>query len=118
MKVFTLKPEYRKLLDIYPHLEEGINYNFARHANDFTSDSVFTRNELTGCSDSIWITRDMLLLTETFELDEEFGIEIKDPELKEAFQKACHEQLGDQLTFVTVYRKQGGNITIPKDLIK
>lgn len=117
MKVFTLKPEYRKLLDIYPHLESGINYNFSRLLDSFTSDSVLTRNELTGCSDSIWITRDMLLLTETFELDEEFGIEFKDPELKEAFQKACHEQLGDQFTFITVYTKHG-SITIDKSMIK
>lgn len=117
MKVFTLKPEYRKLLDIYPHLENGINYNFSRKADSFTSDSVFTRNELTGCSDSIWITRDMLILTEKFELSEEFGIEFKDPEVEEAFQQACHEQLGDQFTFITVYTKHG-SITIDKSMIK
>ena len=117
MKSFALKPEYRKLLDIYPHLESGINYNFSRIADSFTSDSVLTINELTGCNDSIWITRDMLILTEKFELDEEFGIEIKDPELKEAFQQACYEQLGDGFTFITVYTKHG-SITINKNMIK
>lgn len=117
MKAFTLKPEYRKLLDIYPNLEEAINKYFIRRAEDFTSDAVLTRNNITGCNDSIWITRDMLILTETFELDEEFGIEIKDPELKEAFQQACYEQLGDGFTFITVYTKHG-SITIDKSMIK
>lgn len=117
MKVFTLKPEYRKILDIYPNLEEAINKYFIRRADDFTSDAVLTRNNITGCNDSIWITRDMLILTETFELDEEFGIEFKDPELEEAFQKACHEQLGDQFKFINVYTKHG-SITIDKSMIK
>lgn len=93
-----LKPEYRKLLEIYPNLEEEIKEKPA----DFWG-FVEPKNKVTSCYDRVWISPSMLYSGHTYKTSDPLVQKLcEDSEFNEAFNRACNEQWGNAQNYITV----------------
>lgn len=93
-----LKPEYRKLLEIYPSLEDEIKEKPA----DFWG-FVEPLNKITSCYDKVWISSSMLYSGHTYKTSDPLVQRLcEDSDFNEAFHKACDEQWDDGLGYITI----------------
>lgn len=92
-----LKPEYQKLLEIYPSLEHtlGVPTTFMGY--------VDVRNEVTSCYDKVWVEPSMLYSGYSYKTNDPLVQKLcEDSDFNEAFQKACAEQWDNYLGYITV----------------
>lgn len=131
MKVYevTLVDEYRKILEVYPELENKVK-ELLNGENDWNFDcTVPVVSSITNYVDDIWVSKKMFNV-KVFE--EEFYVVVGYPLQKiindvyldtenwMAFQKACKEQWDDNTDFILVIFSFDGSYTkiiIPKEKI-
>lgn len=93
-----LKPEYKKLLEIYPNLEDEIKVKSA----DFWG-FVEPLNAVTSCYDKVWIAPSMLYSGHTYKTSDPLVQKLcEDSDFNEAFHKACDEQWDDTHGYITI----------------
>lgn len=131
MKVYevTLVDEYRKILEVYPELENKVK-ELLNGENDWNFDcTVPVVSSITNYVDDIWVSKKMFNV-KVFE--EEFYVVVGYPLQKiindvyldtenwMTFQKACKEQWDDNTDFILVIFSFDGSYTkiiIPKEKI-
>lgn len=131
MKIYEviLADEYRKILEVYPELENKVN-NLINDEKDWYFDCfVSVANSFTNYVDNVWVTKKMFnvkVFEEDFYVDVEYplqkivnaGFLTKENWMK--FQKACKEQWDDDTSFILVLLSFDGcssQISIPKEKI-
>ena len=93
-----LKPEYRKLLEIYPNLEDELKEKPA----DFWG-FVEPLNKVTSCYDKVWIAPSMLYSGHTYKTSDPLVQKLcEDSDFNEAFHKACDEQWDDDSNLIAI----------------
>lgn len=93
-----LKPEYRKLLEIYPSLEDAIKEN----PSDFRG-LVEVLNKVTQYFDRVWVCPEMLYIYDRYKTtDPLVKILCQNPDFNDAFQKACKDQWDNDVGHITV----------------
>lgn len=93
-----LKPEYRKLLVIYPSLEDEIKGN----SDDFRG-FVEVPNKLTTYYDKVWVAPEMFYIYRKYKaIDPLVKILCRNPDFNDAFQEACEDQWGNAFDYITV----------------
>lgn len=99
-----LKPEYRKLLEIYPNLEDAIKEN----PIDFRG-LVEVLNKVTTYFDRVWVCPEMLYVYRRYKAkDALVKILCQNPNFNETFQEACEDQWDNPQDYVTVEYPVGG----------
>ena len=93
-----LKPEYQKLLEIYPNLEDKLK---GKPANFWGFIEVL--NEVTSCYDKVWVTPSMLYSGHLYKTNDPLVQELcKDSDFNRAFQEACQGQWDDDSGYITI----------------
>ena len=93
-----LKPEYRKLLEIYPDLENQIK---AKPIDSSGFVDVF--NVVTEYYDRVWIAPDMIYVYRRYKaVDPLVKILCQNPDFNKAFQEACEYQWSNDLEHIKV----------------
>ena len=93
-----LKPEYRKLLEIYPNLEDAIKEN----PSDFRG-LVEVLNKVTKYFDRVWICPEMLYIYCRYKTkDPLVKILCQNPDFNTTFQEACDEQWDDDSNLIAI----------------
>lgn len=93
-----LKPEYRKLLEIYPNLEDELK---EKPVNFWGF--VELLNEVTSYYDKVWIAPSMLYSGHTYKTSDPLVQKLcEDSDFNEAFHKECDEQWDDPSGYITI----------------
>lgn len=93
-----LRPEYRKLLEIYPNLEDAIKEN----PSDFRG-LVEVLNKVTLYFDKVWVAPEMLYVYHRYKAkDPLVKILCQNPNFNDAFHTACDEQWDNAQDYITV----------------
>ena len=99
-----LKPEYRKLLEIYPSLEDEIKGN----PSDFRG-FVEVLNQVTEYYDRVWVCPEMLYIYSRYKTkDPLVKIMCQNPDFNETFQKTCGDQWNNKKDYITIEYPVGG----------
>lgn len=94
---YKIKPEYKKMLEIYPSYEEEVKF--------LVEEDGFIRvhNIVTGRNDNLWTSLSMFDVTYKYKAkDKLINLLCSDKEFNEAFQKACESQWDDESCFVRI----------------
>ena len=93
-----LKPEYQKILEIYPNLEDELKEKPA----DFWG-FVEPLNKVTSCYDKVWVEPSMFYSGYLYKTSDPLVQKMcEDSGFNEAFQKACDEQWNAVQGFITI----------------
>lgn len=93
-----LKPEYRKLLEIYPNLEDELKEKPAEFWG-----FVEPLNAVTSCYDKVWIAPSMLYGYRKYKaVDPLVKILCQNPDFNKTFQEECEEQWDNAQDYIAV----------------
>lgn len=94
---YKIKPEYRKMLEIYPSYEEEVKY--------LVEEEGFIRvhNIVTGQNDNLWTSLSMFNVNYKYKAkDKLISLLCSDEEFNNAFQRACESQWNNESCFVRI----------------
>lgn len=116
---YVLKDKYKKLLEIYPHLEHNINSKYGDEMEP-TGGFISVANGLTHYLDDVWVCDGMLdkkPKKRVFKIKDEACISLTSFKVFEEFQKACEDQFDDESEIVFVWFENGNDVSIRKEFI-
>lgn len=131
MKVYevSLADEYRKILEVYPELENKVKKLIECEKDWHFDCDVPVVNSITNYVDDVWVSKKMFnvkFFEENFYVDVEYPLRkiVNDADLSTEnwgrFQESCREQWDDDTDFILFYLVFGdykSQISIPKNRI-
>ena len=96
---FRLKPEYKKMLEIYPSYEEEVNIQYLAEGEGF----IRVHNIVTGQNDHLWVCPNMFNAEYKYKAkDKLISLLCSDEEFNKVFQRECEAQWKDPSRYVRV----------------